>query len=216
MLRYIINSDIELLYNECDKDYINKIINYFELCYKEVLDFLKLNKLDKKCIIKLWDDSDDFRNELKQISGNEIPFWVTGSSINNKNDKYARIDYLSLREIKKIDYHKNETVDDLKKGILHEFVHICHSQSCDYNYPKEFFLKEGVATYLAHQYDDCELNVPIKTIIDDVDYVEYENYRYLFDKLVELYNHNELLDILNNKLKLDYDKIIDFMKNNIK
>lgn len=211
MLKHIINDDIEIFYNECDQKYIGEIISYFELYYKDVMNYFNISKMDKKVIIKLWDNSDIFREELNRITGNDMPFWVTGSSKNNRNDEYSRIDYISLKEIKKIDYHKNETIDDLKKGVLHEFVHTCHSQSCNYNYPNEYFLTEGVATYLAHQYDNCELNVPIKTILDDVDYVEYENYRFLFNKLVELYSHDDLLDILNNKNKLDYDKVIDFM-----
>ncbi len=211
MLNYKIDDDIEIYYNECDREYMNEIIAYFELYYKDVMNFFNINKMDKKVIIKLWDDSDIFRKDLKEITGNDMPFWATGSSKNNRNDEYSRIDYLSLKEIKKIDYHKNETIDDLKKGILHEFVHTCHSQSCNYNYPKEYFLTEGVATYLAHQYDDCELNVSIETILDDVDYVEYENYRFLFNKLVALYNHDDLLDILNNKAKLDYEIVINYI-----
>ena len=211
MLKHTINDDIEIFYNECDQKYISNIISYFNLYNKDVMNFFKISKMDKKVIIKLWDDSDIFREELKIITGNDMPFWATGSSKNDRNDEYSRIDYLSLKEIKKIDYHKDETVADLKKGILHEFVHTCHSQSCNYNYPNEYFLTEGVATYLAHQYDNCKLNVPIKKILDDVDYVEYENYRFLFNKLVEFYSHDDLLDILNNKNKLDYDKLINFM-----
>lgn len=207
MLSYKISNDIEILYNKCDEDYINEIIGFFKLNYKRIMDYFSIDKIDKKVIIRLWDNSLSFRNGLKKITGYDMPFWATGSSKNDKDDEYARIDYLSLNEIKKIDYHKNETVDDLKKGILHEFVHTCHSQSCNYNYPEEYFLSEGVATYLAHQYDNCELSVPIQTILDDIDYVEYENYRYLYNKLVEMYSHEELLDILNNKTKLDYQEI---------
>ena len=56
----------------------------------------------------------------------------------------------------------------------------------------------------------------VETILDDVDYVEYKNYRFLFDKLVELYSHDDLLDILNNKTKLDYDRVTNFMSKLIK
>lgn len=217
MFNFFIGDEIEILYNECDKRYIDDIINFFKLHYKDVMSFFNIKKLDKKVVIRIWDNFDMFKIELKNITGDEIPFWTTGSAKNDKNDMNSRIDYLSLKEIIKIDYHKDETIDDLKKGILHEFVHICHSQSCNYHYPKEYFLTEGVATYLAHQYDNCNLSVPIKTILDDIEYVEYKNYRFLFNKLLEIYSHEDILNILNNKKKLDYGKIkyyIDSIQSN--
>ena len=213
MFKYLIDDDIEIIYNKCDKEYINEIIEFINSYYKTIMNFFCITKMDKMVIIKLWDNSELFRDELKKITGQDVPFWATGSSKNDKNDKYSRIDYLSLNEVKEIEYHKNETIDDLKKGILHEFVHICHSQSCNYDYPKEYFLNEGVATYLAHQYDNCILSVPIETVLDDTEYVEYENYRYVFNILLQVYNHQEILEILNNKKKIDYDKIKAYIYN---
>ena len=216
MYSFFINDEIKILYNECDKDYIMDIINFFVLNYKDVMSFFNINQLDKSVVVKLWNDSDKFKIELENILESKMPSWVTGNSINDKDSEHSRIDYLSLKEIQNIDYHKNETIGDLKRGILHEFVHICHSQSCNYNYPKEYFLTEGVATYLAHQYNNCSLDVSIKTILDDTCYVEYKNYRYLFNILLEIYSHDDILSILNNKQKLNYSRIENYINNLVK
>lgn len=208
-----ITENIEMIYNKCDMPYIDEIVNFFKNNFTNVMHFFNIAKLDKKVVIQLWDDSEKLREKLKAETGDEIPFWFTGRASCNKEDAYSRIDYLSLKEIIKIDYHSNETINDLKKGILHEFVHICHSQSCNYNYPEELFLSEGVATYLAHQYEDSKLTVPIERILDDTTYVEYGNYRFLFNILIDYYSKDQLLSILNNKSKLNYDGIIHHVNN---
>lgn len=211
-MEYNVNDYIKIIYNECDKVYINEIIDYFERNYKNVMRFLNLSKLEKELIIKFWDDSSKFCEKLKNITGLETPFWMIASSINNKNDSISRIDSLSLKEIRKIDYHKDETIEDLKKTILHEFIHICHIDFCNYTYPKELWISEGLATYFSKQYNNAKLTATLESIKNN-DYVEYENYRFLFDKLFEFYNKNQILEVLNGKnsdLILDdiYKKII--------
>jgi len=211
IMEHYISRNIKIIYNDNDLEYINEITIFLkENCFN-VMSFFKIDKLDKPVTIQLWCDWPQFKNKLKEITGVEVPFWVVGSSKNDKSDSCSRIDYLSFNQIKKIDYHKDETIDDLKRGILHEFVHICHSQACEYNYPKEIFLIEGVATYLSNEYQNSTLNEPIEKVLDNDSYVEYENYRYLFNALVKIYDDNELLDILTNNKKIDFDKIINYV-----
>lgn len=215
-MEIIIFDKIHIIYNKEDLENIDEIIETLKNNYHRILSFFKIEQLDKPLYITLYNDHLKFQKELKQITKNDIPFWVTGSSKNNKNDDYSRIDYLSLNEIKNIEIHKDETIEELKKGLLHEFVHICHSQSCEYNYPKELFLVEGVATYLSNDYQNPILSEPIEKVLDNKNYVEYENYRYVFDRLIEMFNHDELLNILNNKQKLEQKIIIEYVKNNKK
>ena len=210
MDKLIIDDNISIYYNNCDLDYIINISDYFKNNYKSVMKFFNISKLDKNLNITFYDNSFDFINELYSYTGLKPPFWVTSSSRNNKNDSFSRIDSLSLDNIKNIDYHKNDSIDDLNKCIIHEFVHVCHSQSCDYNYPKELLLVEGVAEYLAKQDENCKMSSSITDILSN-EYVDYSNYRYVFNLLVDNYSHDELLDILNNNSKFDSNVIINLL-----
>lgn len=193
-----INEYVEFEYNKCDEKYIDTIIDYFISSYSKVLNFFDLSKLDKKLRIKLWNNAEDFRNKLEELTGYEIPHWSTGMAKNDKEDSCSRIDHLSLCEINKIEYHKYDTINELKKGIVHEFVHICHTQFCNYNYPTQAFITEGVATYLANQYENAQQTVPLSKITSD-EFVEYSNYRFLFNKILKEYNNDELKELLSGK-----------------
>lgn len=206
MFEYAIDKNIKIIYNECDQEYIGEVINYFKENYVKIMQFFNINQLDKKMIIKLWDDANLFRKKLSDITGYEYPLWATGSSKNDQEDPYSRIDYLSLCEIKKIEYHKDYMIGDLKKGIMHEFTHTCHTQFCNYNFPEETYLTEGVATFLANQYENAKLTEPLEKVFSEEEYVEYQNYRYIFNLLVERYSHEDLLLILSNGAKIDKTK----------
>lgn len=204
-MRKIINDDLEIEYNKCDCDYIDIIIDYIKIKYPKILNFFDLENLDKKVYIKLWDNSGNFRDKLKELTGFDMPIWTTGMAKNDIDDVYSRVDYLSLCEVKKIDYHKDDDINDLKKGIVHELVHICHTEFCNYNYPDNNFITEGVATYLADQYESTKQTEPISKIISD-EVVPYNNYRFLFDRIIQVCNQKEIKELL----KGDYDKIQDF------
>lgn len=199
-MEYKINEEIKIYYNESDESYINEIISYFKSNYKNIMNFLNIKKLNKKVIIKFWDKREEFINELKKLTKEDIPFWVIASTKNNKNDLTSRIDILSLNEIKKIEYHKNETIENLKKTLLHEFIHISHDIYCNYNTPKEIWIKEGLATYFTNDYENTKLSANLKQIQNN-EYVEYNNYRYLFNLLFKEFNKKEILELLkgNNK-----------------
>lgn len=201
-MRMMINEELLIEYNECDCDYIGIIIDYIKIKYPIILSFFGLESLDKKVYIKLWDNKDNFRDNLKKLTGFDMPIWAIGMAKNDATDSYSRIDYLSLREIKNIDFHKNKDINDLKKGIVHELVHICHTEFCNYNYPDDNFVTEGVATYLANQYEGAKQTEDIKKIMSDI-VVPYNDYRFLFDKMMEVCNQKEIQEILkgnNEKL----------------
>lgn len=96
-----INEQITIEYNECDADYIDIIIQHFIDNYLRIMKLFDLEKLDKNLNIKIYNKSEIFKNELEKKTGNKIPFWVVGSSKNNKNDTYSSIDCLSLLEVKR-------------------------------------------------------------------------------------------------------------------
>lgn len=111
---------------------------------------------------------------------------------------------------KKIETYENETIDDLKKTIVHEFVHICHNQFCNYTFVKDEFIKEGIATFLANQYEDAQLTEDIGEIINGK-FVSYNNYRYIFNILMKNCNLEEIRKILmgdKTVIKLKLNKIM--------
>lgn len=207
-MEYEINNEIKIIYNESDKTYIKEIISYFKENYLAIMNFLDIKKFNKLIVIKFWNKKEEFINEIKKITGEDIPFWVIASTKNNKSDLVSRIDLLSLKEIKKIEYHKNETIENLKKTILHEFVHICHDVFCNYSPPKEIWIKEGLATYFANQYENAKLNATIKQIKNN-EYVDYNNYRYLFNLLFDKLNQKEILELLKGN---NSNGILEFLK----
>lgn len=201
-MEYIINTKTKLLYNECDQLYVEDIVQYFTGNYNKIMDSFNLKDLDKELVIKLWDDNQSFlRNmgQLLELKTEDIPSWTVGFSINEKTDNISQIHYLSLKEIRKIAYHKENTIVDLKKGVVHEFVHICHSQFCHYNYPKQLWITEGIATYLSNQYPNAKPNTTIKEILSD-EYSEYQNYRYIFDIIFSIFSKTEIQKILKGKV----------------
>ena len=191
-----------------EKYYIDEVVKYLRENYKKVMDFFNITNLDKPLEIKIWDNKSEFKEEVSKITGYELPDWSIGTGENGKDDEYSRVDFLSLPEIRSIDYHKEKTSEDLRKGILHEFVHVCHEQASNYNTPKETYKTEGVATYLADQYENAELNVPFEDLIKDEDYVEYQNYRAFFDTLVNSFSHEDVLKFINTSNKEYDDEII--------
>lgn len=193
--------NVTLYSNEkIDKNVIKKL--RFEML--KVMEFFKLKELNKKVNIRIWDNSADFREECEKLSGYELPFWAVGMARNEKDEEYSYIDKLSLEEQKKIDYHKNATLDDFIKSIVHEFVHVCHTQFCNYDYPEEPWVSEGIATYLSNQYPDSDYTVSIDKVFG-YDEVPYQNYRCLYNQIFQSYSYDDILKLLNSDLDIIND-----------
>ena len=193
----------------CNDNIDESIIKQLRFEMLKVMDFFKLKEINKKVNIRIWDNITDFREECEKLSGYELPFWAVGMARNEKDEEYSYIDKLSLVEQKKIDYHKDATLDDFIKSIVHEFVHVCHTQFCDYNYPEEPWVSEGIATYLANQYPNSEYTVSINEVFG-YDEVPYQNYRCLYNYIFENYSYDDIMKLLNSDLK-----IIDDIRDNV-
>ena len=51
---------INLEYNECDKNYIDELIDYINLSSEEITNFFSIDSFNPKVEIKLYDDIDKF------------------------------------------------------------------------------------------------------------------------------------------------------------
>ena len=208
-------NDIEILYTESDLEYIEDVYNYFKDKYQEIMDFFSLEKLDKKLTIKFWNNKEEFRSFLFDLTGYEEPDWVVGKSISTR--EMFRVDILSLEERRKCSGHNNDSITHIKKVIVHEFVHTCHTIYKDYKISPMWF-NEFLATYLAKQYDPDKLVLDFS--LDDImnGKAYYNNYFSMGVYLIKTKGVDYVLDLAKNPYKIDtktiYEETLDYIKKN--
>ena len=129
-------------------DYIEKIFENVEKRYQTLLDFFKLEKLNKPIRIVLWDDLEAFRADELKSGKRTLPMWVCG--ISSTKDDHHLIRTLTLEELCKAQGHQNSTEKDLENLILHEIVHAFVRCIVGDKLVKRW-LNEGLATSLAKQ-----------------------------------------------------------------
>lgn len=132
-------------YNNCDLDYIEFLVESLNKRSMEILHFFGFEKLEPKVRIRLWPNLEKYRNVFKLENQNIV-------GIRQKVNQIPTIEMLSLKEVKKIKYYENATINDFENLVLHEFVHECQSR---YTTKKSYiWLWEGMATYLSKQYGE--------------------------------------------------------------
>ena len=124
--------------------YFDDIVNFVLKNEKDILDFFKLKKLPQKFNIIIM-NYDDFKDVQIKAHGKVIDYvrGITNGSTNT-------IMILTIEDQLKYTTHKNATLDDTLKMILHEVVHACHSVVAKFYYQTAWF-QEGLATNLANQ-----------------------------------------------------------------
>ena len=124
--------------------YFDDIVNFVSKNEKDILDFFKLKKLPQKFNIIIM-NYDDFKDVQIKAHGKVINYvrGITDRSINT-------IMILTIEDQLKYTTHKNATLDDTLKMILHEVVHACNSVVSKFFY-QTAWLREGLATNLANQ-----------------------------------------------------------------
>ena len=209
----------ELEYTEKDKEYINSLCSYIELHSEEILLFFDLDTFEESVNIKLFDDIETFREACSEIWKDKIiPKWLCGISF-RKNGKDC-IYTLSLDEYKKTDGHNNCTLENLKRLIIHEFVHTCHRKYSNIKLP--IWLGEGLATFLSHQYNNKELsfNASLEQIKNGG--ASYINYYTMLSYALNNYGRNYILKLLKDSEYLEketnklYEEVNLLYKNKIK
>ncbi len=185
---------IEIEYGEKALPYIEEVVTHFNDHYLDVMDFFKLKTVGKPVKIILNDDDETFKRQLADTyydgDISQIRPYYKGYVVNTEDSDTAIINYMSLPE----NYQLND-LENLKKSLIHEFSHVCCDTMTNYNYDDTYWIYEGVATFLAKQYEDAKLTVSFEQIKND-EFVEYSNYRCLFDTLVDNYSHDEVLETI--------------------
>lgn len=192
-------------YTSDDLTYIDDLIQQFLAFESKIMDFFNLNALDRKVQIKIWNDVKEYekyiKSEIKRILdiSIEIQEWEAGRTIATKNE--SQIHFLSYKERLKRKGHSEDTLDSIMKVIIHEFVHICHSQYKQYQSTLTWF-NEALATVLAGQYRDKKLmlDCTLEELLNrKVNYIRYYTLgKYMF----ETYKKDDILKLASNNALL--------------
>lgn len=195
---------INLEYNECDKNYIDELIDYINLSSEEITNFFSIDSFNPKVEIKLYDDIDKFNEWYYYFNKKEAPLWFCGFSF--KMNGVYHINVLSLEKYKKTQGHEKHNLNDLKCLIMHEFVHSCVLKINNSSLPA--WLNEGIAIKLSHQYDNKEykFNASLNEMINGCS--NYINYYTMFSYVIDKYGKDYILNlILNNKAFDETEKL---------
>ena len=187
-------------YTKDDLNYIDDLVNYLKNNYKDIMNFFNLKEFNKKIEIKLWNDINLYRKDMNDKYNIKVPDWEVARGYRGK--KGRNIDLLSLKEYKKSKGHENDTLDNLLKVIIHEFVHVCQFE---YNNstPTLTWFNEALATNISHQYEGytLSLDVSLDSIIKGQ--ASYINYYTMGKYLLNNYPKEYIL-----KLSKDNDLLI--------
>lgn len=189
-LKYII-----LEYSKDDLQYIDDLCYYIDNNSDEIVSFFDITNFVERVNVKLWDDLDEFRKFYKKTFKKDAKSMVCGFAMNNT------IDTLSFNELRKTYNHENSNLDDLKKLVIHEFIHTCHGKIG--NMHNMIWLTEGLATTLSHQYDNCDkkFDISLEQLLNEK--VSYIYYYTMFSYVLDEYGKNYILKLIKD---LDYLK----------
>ncbi|MBR3003383.1 MAG: hypothetical protein IKF38_07550 [Clostridia bacterium] len=184
---FIIESDNEIKYK-------NEIIDNLNNNTISILNFFDLKRLSKKKKIIIYNSHEKYKlHMLNYVS--EFKDWMIG-------DTYGEnINLLSFDEVKKLDSHKDFTLEKFMKGILHEFVHVCQREYGK-NQRDLLWFWEALAVNLSGQTNkSIQLSTCDFTLLkNDFNNVK-DNYRYAFELgkfILENYSHTEILEFVKN------------------
>lgn len=203
-----------IYYNECDKRYLDLLISVLNKRIPIICNFFKKN-FDKKIIIKLYNNIDEYKNNLinsfkKEAKENNCDERVYQDwMIANTED--GNINMQSLDLVKLQSDFRNYSEEEFCYNAAHEFTHLLQ-QSVDSKNPGWFW--ELIATNIGNP--ECQhLNNQVFTL-DDLNNkfdiiggygIVYTFGKYIFDN----YNHETILSWIkdNDRLMSEIEKVIE-------
>jgi hypothetical protein len=163
--------------------------------FQRILDFWGIEKLANHVNIKIYSEMDDWIKFYEEKSGSKYQDYVVGCADG------PNIYVLAFDEYKKTQQHKNDSLEDFQKIVIHEFVHICHTQLITGWDKYSFIMGEGLATYLAGQ----RYNPDVK-----IDYPKDELFSNdLFSLTNDLYSLSQKI-VRQLVKKVPHEKIIEY------
>ncbi len=179
---------------ENDLKYKDEMIYNLQNNTQRILAFFELEKLSNKQKIVIYNSVEKYKAHMEKYVP-EYKDWMIG-------DTYGEnINLLSFDEVKKLDSHKNITMDGFMKGILHEFVHVCQGEYGK-NERELLWFWEALAVNLSGQPNkpislaDCDFSL-LKKDFNNVK----GNYNYAYELgkyILETYSHEEIMEFIKN------------------
>ena len=206
------NDNYIIKYNECDKEYINNLINYINEEYNKILDFFGIDILKKKLIINIYDDI----NKYKEYRGNNINDTSVGNM--DVSDSNYYINVLSYKEYIKRKGNEEKNINDYFKLIIHELIHVFHEEYGTLH-KSLIWIREGLAIYLSHQYDGVIKRLNKCKLVDllEDNRCYYINYYVLIDYVFNKYGKAYINNLISNpKIQIEETKKIfnDYLSEN--
>lgn len=187
------NDNYIIKYNECDKDYIDDLVNYINKEYNNILEFFGIEKLKKKLIISIYDDI----NKYKEYRGDNINDTSVGNMDVSDNNYYINV--LSYKEYIKIKGNENKNVVDYYRLIIYELIHVVHE---DYGtlHKSLIWIREGLAIYKSHQNDGVKKRLNKCKLVDllEDNRCYYINYYVLIDYAFNKYEEDYIKNLISN------------------
>ena len=177
--------------------------------FQRILDFWGIEKLAAHVNIKIYSEMDDWIKFYEEKSGSKYQDYVVGCADG------PNIYVLAFDEYKKTQQHKNDSLEDFQKVMIHEFVHICHQQLITGWDKYSHIMGEGLATYLAGQrYNpDVKIDYPKDELFSN-DLFSLTNDLYslsqkIVRQLVEKVPHEKIIEYALDATKLyeDWDEL---------
>ena len=191
-------------YDAKSKKLVQSINDALSQNFHRVLEFWGIEKLNNHVNIKIFSELDEWIKFFEEQSGQKYQDYIVGCA----NGPYIYV--LAYDEYKKTQVHKNDSLEDFQKIMIHEFVHICHNQLCTANTNYSFIMGEGLATYLAEQHynSDIKIDYPKEKLFSN-DLFSLSNDPYsmsqkIIRKLAEKVSHEKLIEY-----SLDYTKLYE-------
>lgn len=190
-----------IYYNNCDKRYLNVIIDNLENSLEDYLSFFNLKGIKEKIILKLFNNIDEFKVNYEKIKNHQYKATTVGFANNNC------LNILSYNE--RIKIRPQDTFEIFIMGIKHELVHICHIIYKGNNNGNWF--AKGLATNLGSPRYEIDVSCSLEELLTKSKY----KYCYTVTKyMLGNYSHNKILEYSKNDEMLikDSKKILDEAK----
>ena len=181
---------------ETDKEisYIDEIISTLENHTYDILNFFKLEKLSKKKKVVIYTDREKYKEHLLPYV-KEFKDWMQADTYD------GNINLLEISESRKSEAHKDLTLEEFIKCILHEFVHATQ-QEINSNSNGVAWYWEALATNLSGQdYTEVDLSkCDFQSLQNDFNNTNNAySYAYTIGKfMLSNYSNEQLLEYVKN------------------
>ena len=192
------------IYYEDDDIYIKDIINYINSKVYDIFSFF--NVCNRDIVIKFYYNDSEYENIVKNKFSSYYD-WIIGLSYNDTI--YMRSYELTVNNL----YHKNMSLEEYERTVIHEIVHIVYFSIMDKGNIKYKWFSEGLATNLSGQNIkvtpiSCtlkELNNNFNNIKDSYS-ISYTLVKYLINN----YSREFILSLCTDSVKLqEFSKELD-------